>query len=179
MPEPQTHPRLPRRFFDQYPIEITAADGVDDFLLPLTVRLQLRLARERMNHPSPHGDQERPDALHHAGVLERSDAASREGEVDGAAALAGGDPRVGPPIIDVDRETTACQQHGEQRTCETGADDVDRPIGGRCHGSRRSACARASAPWKTSAKLLYRGMGARRMVSGSRQSPITPRVVRA
>src|SRR5215469_4820652 len=170
---------MPRGFFDQHPIELAAADGVNDFLLPLTIGLQLRLSRERMNHPPPHGDQERPDVLHDAGSLERSNAARRQSEVDRAAALALSGSGVGPAVIDVDRETAARQQNREQRAGEAGTDDVDRPIGRRTHGSRRSACASASAPWSTSAKLSYRGMGARRMVSGSRQSPITPWAVRA
>src|SRR6185437_11748648 len=115
MPESQAHPRVPCRFLDQYPVQVGPADGVDDLMLALAVGLQLCLARYRMNHPSAHGDQERTDALHHVSSLECRDAASRESEVDGAPALALCEPRVGPAIVDIDRESTACEEHGEQR----------------------------------------------------------------
>src|SRR6185312_6518757 len=104
-----------------------------------------------------HGDQERTDALHHVSSLECRDAASRESEIDGAPALALCEPRVGPAIVDIDRESTACEEHGEQRAREAAAYDVDRLLGVGFHvtaqrlgewrhGSRRKACASASAP---------------------------------
>src|SRR6185312_10401093 len=179
VPEPQAHARMPRRFFDQHPVELGTADGVDDLVLALAIGLQLCLTGHGVDHPSPHRNQQRTNALHHSRALERPDAAGGEGEIDGSPALALRLPRVGPALVDVHRECAAGQQNCEQRPCEAGAHDVDRPIGERGHGSRRRACASAWAPWNTSEKLLYNGMGARRMVSGSRQSPITPRAVRA
>src|SRR6185312_8053131 len=107
-----------------------------------------------MNHPPPHGNQELTNPAHHRRVLERYDAAGRESKVDRSAALAFPATRVGPAVVQVDREAAARQQHREKGACQAGADDVDRRPASRLHGWWRRAWPSASAPRKASAKLL-------------------------
>ena len=114
------------------------------------------------------------DVRVHPGLLERVDTPVRHRQIDRTAVFVWPRPRVGAPFIQRDRDAAASQEDREQRARRTGAGD--RNIRRRhCHASR--APASISTARKQSACVLYKGTGARRMMSGSRQSPTRPAAV--
>ena len=78
-----------------------------------------------MHHPPAHRDRQRHHAIEHARTLQPADAARGQCEIDGAAGSTIARRADRPPLVHGDAESALCQQDGEQRTREPGADDVD------------------------------------------------------
>ena len=120
-------------------VQALARDGKDDFVRFVAVGNELEPPFLVVKHPSGHRNEGGPEALHHADLFERRDAAVGEGQVDRAA---GGGRRRGLSGIRSALEkrhavSAPGQKNREERAGETGADERDLRGVARC--SHRSA----------------------------------------
>ena len=174
LPKLQRHIRMCRGRTHQCPVELGAIDGVDDFLGPHAIGLQLSGAIMLMHHAPAHGDGEPHHLVEHTRELEPAYPASRQREIDRPPGIRGDMPRVEPSLIHGDLEPAPRQHDRQQGPREPGANYVDAARRRQAQVISLSAAASSSTNSCTSTKRLYKGIGVTRMMSGSRQSHTMP-----
>ena len=118
-------------------VQAAAGHRVDVFAIGAAVREQCELSVERMRHAAQHRHGLAQDVGVEADLVQRVQAAGRDGEVDRAA---GGDvhaAHVGAAFVDVDRKPALRQRQREQRADRAGADDDEVSHGSRPRGVAR------------------------------------------
>ena len=111
------------RGVDQDAVEVGARDRVDHFVLALAVGHERQRAVDGVQHAARHRDEQRSHAIHHAGELQRANAARGKGEIDRAARRDRGAAHVRHSLEDAHRMAAAREQRREQRSGEACADD--------------------------------------------------------
>jgi hypothetical protein len=116
---------------------------MDELIRALAIGEQGPLSVAIMQLPAAHGDQLGTHAREYACVFERHEAARRECQVDGTAALRRTRARISATFQQPDAPPGAREQQREQRAHRPGADNSQRAFSRACARTRARARARA------------------------------------
>src|SRR5688572_33469023 len=133
------------------------------------VGLECQRSPHRMDHPAMQRDGHPEHLLPEPDLLEGMESPGGDRQVDGATRLHRSRAGVGPPLEQLHPPPRATQQGGHQGPTQPRSHDHEIAHGTR--NSSSSACPARQISWK----LLYKGTGLSRMMSGARKSPTMPR----
>ena len=168
--EHHLHARCGLGRVEQGVVEVAAADRVDRPLPVGAVGLEVERAVDRVDHAAGH----RNRAGHHGRLQpdapEGVETALGDREVDRPAALDLAIARIAATLVHRHQHSAPGQEARQQAAGEAGADDRHVFVVGHVPIDSRSARAARQQSWY----VEYSGTGARRTMSGSRSSAITP-----